>query len=89
MARRIRVFLYSRFVALTTKYTCHFDGGSVYDFDLIRRLCTEISAEKDEARAHDLISLLQAVIREDMDEIRMRMEFLKLKYANVFEVKGC
>jgi len=73
MARRIRVFLYSLFVALTTKYPCRFDGGSVYDFDLIRRLCTEISAEKDEAGAHELISLLQAVIREDIDEIRIRI----------------
>jgi hypothetical protein len=37
----------------------------VYDIELIRRLCAEIRAEQNSEREHDLIALLQAVIKDD------------------------
>ena len=51
--------------------------------DFVRKLCGDISKETDPAKVQDLISLLQAVIKEDHEEIRIRMAFLAKKYANV------
>ena len=53
----------------------------MYD-DLVRTLCRGISDEKDPVKSGELISLLQAVIREDQEEIRVRMQFLANKYAS-------
>jgi hypothetical protein len=55
----------------------------VYDIELIRRLCAEIRAEQNSEREHDLIALLQAVIKDDQEEMRMRLAFLTSKYAAV------
>ena len=52
----------------------------MYNFDLVRQLCREISVEKDGQKSQDLISLLQAVIREDQEEMRLRMAFLARQY---------
>jgi len=54
----------------------------VYDADLVRTLCRGISDEKDPVKAEELISLLRAVIREDQEEIRIRMQFLAKKYTS-------
>jgi len=54
----------------------------MYNSDLVRKLCEDILNEKDPGRVQDLISLLQAVIKEDQEEIRIRMVFLAKKYAN-------
>jgi hypothetical protein len=54
----------------------------MYNSDLVRKLCGDIVKEKDPGRSQDLISLLQAVIKEDQEEIRIRMVFLAKKYAN-------
>jgi len=54
---------------------------AVYDIDLIRRLCAEIRAEQNSQREHDLIALLQAVIKDDQEEVRVRLAFLTSKYA--------
>jgi len=54
----------------------------VYNVDLLRQLCRDISNEKDPDKEQDLVSLVQAVIREDQEEIRVRMAFLAKKYAN-------
>jgi hypothetical protein len=43
-------------------------------------LCRRIVAEKDPQKADDLLSLLQAVIRDDQEEIRTRLAFLAKKY---------
>jgi hypothetical protein len=37
--------------------------------------------EKDPHKAEELISLLQAVIRDDQEEVRIRLAFLAKKYA--------
>ena len=54
----------------------------MYNVDLLRQLCRDISNEKDPDKEQDLVSLLQAVIREDQEEIRVRIAFLAKKYAN-------
>src|ERR1700719_1519764 len=47
----------------------------VYNADLVRQLCCEISAEKDPEKTHVLLLLLRAVMKEDVEEIRIRMAF--------------
>jgi hypothetical protein len=54
----------------------------VYNVDLLRQLCRDIANEADPQKEQDLVSVLQAVIREDQEEIRVRMAFLAKKYAN-------
>jgi hypothetical protein len=55
----------------------------VYNAELVRQLCAEILTEKNRQRAEELIALLQAVIKEDQEEIRVRMAFLAKKYSDV------
>ena len=57
-------------------------GGFVYNVDLVRQLCRDIANEKDPQKERDLVAVLQAVIREDQEEIRVRMAFLAKKYAD-------
>ena len=54
----------------------------MYNSDLVRKLCEDVLHEKDPGRVQDLISLLQAVIKEDQKEIRIKMAFFAKKYAN-------
>lgn len=58
-------------------------GGLVYDIDLVRSLCREIADEKDPLKVEELICLLQAVVKENQEEIQARMAFLAKKYAIV------
>jgi len=60
----------------------------VYDADLVRKLCSDIIKEEDSQRVDELISLLQAVIKEDQEEIRVRMVYLAKKYSAAFESEG-
>jgi len=53
----------------------------LYNTELVRTLCKDIAAEKDAVKTQQLVSLLQAVIQDDQDEIRMRMSFLAKKYS--------
>jgi len=55
----------------------------VYNAELVRQLCAEILTEQNRQRAEELIALLQAVIKEDQEEIRVRMAFLAKKYSDV------
>ena len=57
--------------------------GFVYNVNIVRQLCAEIAREKDSQRVQELLSLLHAVIREDQEEIRIRMAFLAKKYPSV------
>jgi hypothetical protein len=52
----------------------------MYNVQLVRELAREISSEQDPQKALDLLAFLQAVIKEDVDEIRLRMAFLAKKY---------
>lgn len=49
--------------------------------ELVRQLCGDVAAEKDPQKAQELLSLLQAVIREDQEEVRIRLAFLAKQYA--------
>jgi len=54
----------------------------VYDAELVRLICRDIDKAKDDPqKEQELLSLLQAVIREDQEEMRIRMAFLAKKYA--------
>jgi len=56
----------------------------VYDVELVRLICRDIDNAKDDPqKERELLSLLQAVIREDQEEVRLRMAFLAKKYAAV------
>jgi hypothetical protein len=54
----------------------------VFDTDLVRILCREISAESDPEKTEELLSLLQSVIKEDLEDARTRMAFLRHKYGS-------
>ena len=54
----------------------------MYSDGLVRQLCSEIAATKDPEKTHDLTSLLQAVIKDDQEEIEVRIALLASKYAN-------
>ena len=56
----------------------------MYNVELVRQICRDINNAKDNPeKQEELLSLLQAVIREDQEEIRVRMAFLTQKYARV------
>ena len=56
----------------------------MYNVELVRRICCDINNAKDDAqREQELLSLLRAVIREDQEEVRVRMAFLAKQYADV------
>ena len=50
---------------------------------LVQQLCRDILNKKDSQKTEELISVLHAVIRDDQEEIRVRMAFLAKKYADV------
>ena len=60
----------------------------MYKSDLVRKLCGEIAQEKDPEKAEDLMSLLQAVMKDDQEDIRIRMAFLAKKYGLVSDSKA-
>jgi hypothetical protein len=57
----------------------------LYNIDLVRSLCRDISAEKDTQKVEALLSLLQAIVKEDQEEIRLRMSFLAKRYPIIHE----
>jgi hypothetical protein len=60
----------------------------VYNTDLVRKLCGEIAQEKDSEKAQDLMSLLQAIMKDDQEDMRIRMAFLAKKYTLVGDSKA-
>jgi len=57
----------------------------VYNVALVRQLCANIAAEQDPDRVTELADLLQAVVKENHEEIRVRLAFLVKKYADLIE----
>jgi cytochrome c-type biogenesis protein CcmH/NrfG len=53
----------------------------VYNADLVLNLCRTITREKDAQKCAELLALLRAVMREDQEEIRVRMAFLAKNYS--------
>jgi hypothetical protein len=52
----------------------------LYDIVLIRRICRELSIEIDPSKLQDLGWLLQSLIAEDPEEIRVRVSDLAKRY---------
>ena len=54
----------------------------MYDVELVRLICCNTNNAKDDPqKEQELLSLLQAIIREDQEEVRLRMAFLAKQYA--------
>lgn len=51
-------------------------GDEVYDRELVRTLCAEIANENDPKRSEELIALLKTVLRDQLEEIRLRASYL-------------
>ena len=82
----IQRFLYSATPAKHRRIllTLAGEGVRVYDAEFVRLICRNINSAKDNPqKEQELISLLQAVIKEDQEEMRIRMAFLAKKYAAV------
>jgi hypothetical protein len=61
----------------------------VYSIELVRHLCRAINnASADPEKEQDLLSLLQAVIKDDQEEIKIRAAFLAQKYAITSDAKA-
>ena len=60
----------------------------MYSANLVRQICGEVVNEKDPEKAQDLISLLQAVIKDDQEDIRIRIAFLAKNYTFVSDSKA-
>jgi hypothetical protein len=58
-----------------------FGGRVMYNVDLVRNLCKTITREKNARKSAELLALLRAVMREDQEEIRVRMAFLAKNYS--------
>jgi hypothetical protein len=61
--------------------------GSVVLFDPgpVRSICRDLAVETNPERVQDLMSLLQAVIRDDQEEVWLRLLCLAEKYAPVLK----
>jgi hypothetical protein len=59
--------------ALCIKITLPEGRAFAYDIDFIRRLCGDLAREKDPTKIHELMSLLRAVLKEDQEEVRIRV----------------
>ena len=61
----------------------------MFNADFVGLICQKIAAESDLTRARDLNSLLLSVIRDDHDEVRLRIAYLARAYGITFnESKG-
>lgn len=56
-------------------------GQCMYDLNVVRQICRDINAETDPLKIRDLVALLRAVLREDRDEVRLRLAFLARRYG--------
>jgi hypothetical protein len=52
---------------------------------LVRQICGRISRETDESKIEQLLLLLNAVILNDPEEVHVRKEYIRRKYAIAFE----
>jgi len=56
---------------------------------LVRSICQKIAAESDRVTVRELNSLLLAVIKDNHEEVRLRIAYLARAYAITFdESKG-
>jgi len=53
----------------------------MFNPELVGVLCEKISSETDPRKLHELNALLQAVFKEDVEEIRLRLVFLAKRWG--------
>jgi hypothetical protein len=54
----------------------------MYDAELIRKLCAEITEEKDPEKVEELLSLMRSVVSDEFEEARTRAAFLRQRYVS-------
>ena len=54
----------------------------MYNVEFMRALCGDIAHEKDAKKTEELLELLQAVVKDDQEEVRTRIKFLARRYSN-------
>jgi hypothetical protein len=57
----------------------------MHNATLIRQICGEINRETDEPKTEELLRLLKSVILNDFEDARVRIGFIRRKYAIAFE----
>jgi len=61
----------------------------MFNVDLVHLICQKIAAESDLITVRELNSLLLAVIKDNHEEVRLRIAYLARAYAITFdESKG-
>jgi hypothetical protein len=56
----------------------------VHNTALIRQICGRINRETDQQKIDELLLLLNSVILNDLEDARVRMEYIRRKYAIAF-----
>jgi len=56
----------------------------VHDADLVRLICSELAVETDPHKTDELYCLLRAVLKDDQEEVEVRMTFLAGRYPYLF-----
>ena len=54
----------------------------MYKVEFMRALFGDIAHEKDAKKTEELLELLQAVVKDDQEEVRTRIKFLARRYSN-------
>jgi hypothetical protein len=57
----------------------------VFDPAIIRRICQQLAAENDRQKTRELLSLLESVVRDDQEEVRLRLKYLAKHYKTLLE----
>ena len=60
---------------------------AMYNTGQIRLVCGELSRETDPGKIDDLLGLLKAIIQDEVEEARVRTEFIRQKYGLAFKAK--
>ena len=56
----------------------------MYNTDLLCDVCRELAVEDDPDKLDQLICLLRAVVKDNQEEIEIRVRFLTRQYAHFF-----
>lgn len=58
----------------------------MFNPELVGVLCEKVFSERDPQKLHEMNVLLQAVIMEDVEEIRLRLVFLAETWGIMFDL---
>ena len=57
----------------------------MYDPKLLRKICAELSAERDSEKVEELLSLLRAIVDDDQEELCLRLHYLAGRFPFLAE----